>query len=125
MNIMELLAEEKIKEAMEKGEFENLPGKGKPLESLMDDLSYVPEELRASYIILKNAGVLPEELQLQKEVLNMQDLIGCCYDEEEKIAMKKEMNEKLLRLNMIMEKRNGKSFSMSFYGKKIEKKMST
>lgn len=125
MNILELIAEEKIKEAIRNGEFENLSGKGRPLESLMDDLSNVPEEMRVSYIVLKNAGVLPEEIQLQKEIVNMQDLIACCYDEGERTAMEKKMNEKLLRLNIIMEKRNGKSLSMSFYAKKIENKMGT
>ncbi len=38
------IAEEKIVEAQKAGTFDNLPGKGKPLE--LEDLSWVPEELR-------------------------------------------------------------------------------
>lgn len=68
MEIFSRIAEGKIKEAIRNGEFENLPGRGKPLR--LDDLSSVPEELRAAYIILKNAGIVPEELQLQKEIVS-------------------------------------------------------
>ncbi len=63
MDILAVLAEEKIREAMRRGEFANLAGKGQPLQ--VDDLSHVPEQLRAGYTILKNAGVLPEEMQLK------------------------------------------------------------
>ncbi|WP_415752763.1 DnaJ family domain-containing protein, partial [Paenibacillus forsythiae] len=51
------LAEQRIEEAMRKGEFRNLPGHGKPLE--LEDMTGVPEELRMSFKIMKNAGLLP------------------------------------------------------------------
>ncbi len=46
-----------IKEAMEHGEFDNLSGKGKP----MDLTAYfdTPEEDRVAYSILQNAGIMP------------------------------------------------------------------
>ena len=50
------LAERKIEEAIERGEFESLPGAGRPLD--LDDLDpLLPEELRMAYRILKNAGM--------------------------------------------------------------------
>src|ERR1700733_10134370 len=55
----ERIAERKIQEALDEGVFENLPGKGKPLE--LDDS---PLEVR----ILKNAGVPPDWILLAKEV---------------------------------------------------------
>src|SRR6266540_3378743 len=42
--LFQRIAEQRILEAQRKGEFDNLPGKGKPLE--LEDLSWVPEELR-------------------------------------------------------------------------------
>ncbi|WP_371320142.1 J-domain-containing protein [Chengkuizengella axinellae] len=63
----------KIREAKAKGEFDNLPGKGKKLE--LEDLSHIPNELRMSYKILKNAGIVPVEMQLKKEIVSLQDLI--------------------------------------------------
>lgn len=103
MDVLARIAEEKIREAVENGELDDLPGKGKPL--LPEDLSRVPEELRAAYIILKNAGVLPEELQLKKEILNLQKMLACCSGEGEKTALNRRLNEKILRFNLLMERR--------------------
>ena len=66
MNPLDQIAEARIQEAMERGELRDLPGEGKPL--LLDDNSAIPEELRVAYRVLKNAGFLPPELQLRKEV---------------------------------------------------------
>lgn len=126
MDIFTVIAENRIREAMSKGEFENLPCQGKPLE--IDDLSHVPEELRAGYILLKNAGVLPEEIQLKKEIITLQKLIDCCYDDRaddnEIKHLRRKLNEKMLRYDMIMEKRNtGSNHALGLYKNKIYKKL--
>lgn len=54
------LVERKIAEAIARGEFDNLPGAGKPLD--LDDDPLVPEELRIANRILRNAGFVPPEL---------------------------------------------------------------
>ncbi len=123
MNVIALIAEEKIKEARDSGELDDLPGKGKPLK--IDDLSHVPEDLRASFIILKNAGVLPEELQLKKELISLERLIACCYEEEEKAKLRKRWNELQLRFNMLAEKRGIKKEVLSMYEDKIHRKLSS
>ncbi len=81
-DIFELIAERKIREAMDNGAFDDLPGKGQPLPQ--DDACGVPEELRMGYKILKNAGCLPQELELRREMLTLGDLLRSCPDEEEK-----------------------------------------
>jgi hypothetical protein len=58
---LELIAEKKITEALEKGEFDDLPGRGRPLDLQEDPL--VPEDLRMAYRILRNAGYVPEEVK--------------------------------------------------------------
>lgn len=103
MDIFYTIAEERIRQSIQNGDFENLPGKGKPLE--LEDLSSVPEELRMGYKILKNAGMLPEEVQLKKDMLKLEDLIACCIHEQERIALQKKLTEKELRFNQLMEKR--------------------
>ncbi|MFC3885394.1 DnaJ family domain-containing protein [Bacillus songklensis] len=117
MDIFFSMAEEKIKKAVQDGEFDQLPGKGKPLE--FENLSHVPPELRASYKILKNAGILPEEMQLKKDMIDLEDLIACCHDEERKATLKKKWNEKMLQFNTLMEKRKiaGSSAFMSYQDK--------
>lgn len=73
MSLFEKLAEKHIKAAMKRGDFDDLPGQGKPL--ALDDDSAVPEDLRAGYRILKNAGYLPRELQLRQEIRRIADLL--------------------------------------------------
>ena len=73
MNLFDQIAEARIQEAIERGELRDLPGEGKPLR--LDDDSAISEELRAAYRILKNAGFLPPELQLRKEVREAEQLL--------------------------------------------------
>lgn len=73
MNPIDQIAETRIREAIERGELSGLPGEGKPLQ--LDDDSAIPEELRAAYRILKNAGFLPPELQLRKELREAEHLL--------------------------------------------------
>ncbi len=73
MNLFEILAEQKIQEAIERGEFDALPGEGKPLE--LDDDPLVPEDLRAAYRVLKNAGFVPPEVELHNEIRAIEHLL--------------------------------------------------
>ncbi len=93
------LADQMIEEAMKRGEFDDLPGKGKPLE--LEDLSHVPEELRSAYKLMKNANIMPEELTLRQEMLTLSDLIAACQQDEERLRLRKKLDEKTLRLNML------------------------
>lgn len=110
------IAEERIREAQREGAFDNLPGKGKPL--VLADLSMVPEDLRMSYHILKNAQVLPPEAELQKEIHSMQDLLKYIEDDGERKALAKEIEWKMLRLDLL-KKRSFSLKSSRFYGKKL------
>jgi len=102
MDLIAALAERKILEAMERGEFDDLPGKGKPLD-LSDD-PMVPDDLRVAYKILKNSGFLPPELELHNEIVRLRDLVRALDDEKLRSARIKELNVKLLRFN-VMKKR--------------------
>jgi hypothetical protein len=93
------LAEERIKEAQRAGAFDNLPGKGKPLD--LEDLSWVPEDLRIGYLVLKNAHVLPPEAQLLKDIHTIEDLLKHVEDEGERRALAKSIQFKLIRLDML------------------------
>lgn len=62
--MLDFIAERRIAEAIANGDFDDLPGSGKPLE--LDDDSLLPEELRLAYRILKNAGFVPPEIESLK-----------------------------------------------------------
>lgn len=63
---MQAIAERKIREAMEDGVFDNLPGKGKPLD--LDDDPLTPAHLRIVHHVLKNARVVPEWITMEREI---------------------------------------------------------
>jgi hypothetical protein len=49
------IAEQRIREAMERGDFDNLPLRGKPLR--LDDYEGLPEEVRMVLALLHEAGL--------------------------------------------------------------------
>ncbi|HLK56836.1 MAG TPA: DUF1992 domain-containing protein [Chthonomonadaceae bacterium] len=73
LDIIGKVAEGKIQEAIEEGKFENLPGKGKPL--VFDDDPATPAHIRMANKVLKNAGALPEWLQIRKDILEEREEI--------------------------------------------------
>jgi len=122
MDWMSRIAEERIREAIERGELSNLPGEGKPLQ--IEDLSHVPEDLRAAYLMLRNAGVVPEEVQLAKEAVTLADLLRMCRTDEERADIRKKLNEKRLRLRLLMEQRGWhEAAAWDMYIDRIEKRL--
>jgi hypothetical protein len=93
------IAEQRIKKALDEGEFDDLPGHGGPLR--LEDDSHIPEDLRLAYKILKNADCLPPELELRKEIRQMEDLLDNIPDEKEKYRMIKKINYKIMKLNLL------------------------
>jgi len=83
--------EVKIRKAMTEGEFDNLKGKGKPLD--LGKYAEVPEHLRPAYHILKNAGFVPEEVRLKKEMETIREKIKKCDDLKEKEKLLKKLAE--------------------------------
>jgi hypothetical protein len=92
------IVEQRIKEALEKGEFDDLPGKGKPL--ALEDDSHIPEDLRIAYKILKNADCLPPEIQERKEIMQMEDMLASIPDDLERYKLIKKINYRIMKLNM-------------------------
>lgn len=93
------IVEKRIKDAQERGDFEDLPGHGEPIN--IEDNSHIPEDMRLTYKILKNADCLPPELQLRKEIRQMEDLLEGIPDEKEKYRQIKKINYKIMQLNMM------------------------
>ena len=99
MDFFAKLAENRILEAMKAGEFDNLRGRGQPLD--LNDDSHIPPELRMAYKILKNADCLPPELALRQEVVQLQDLVAAMPDEAEKLKQMRRLNFLIMKLDMM------------------------
>jgi len=110
------IAEERIVEAQRAGAFDDLPGKGKPLE--LEDLGWVPEDLRIGYHILKNSHVLPPEAELLKQIHTLEDLLKYVEEEDERRALAKSLQWKLIRLD-ILKRRSMPFDSVRDYSRKL------
>src|ERR687893_242836 len=90
------LVEQKIREAQAAGEFDHLEGAGRPVN--LEAYFNTPEELRAGYAVLKNAGVLPEEAAL---------LLADCRDGAERERLGRAVRDLQLRYDLMVERRGG------------------
>ena len=98
----EKIVEERIRRAQRNGEFDDLPGSGQPIR--YGNGSLVPEELRLAYKILNNAGCLPPEVELKKEIRKTEDLLAGVEDAAEKYRILKKINFMIMKLNTIQGK---------------------
>ena len=113
------IVEQKLQEAVKKGEFDNLPSKGKPL--ALDDDTRIPEDLRLAYQILKNGDCLPPELVLRKEIRKMEDMLDKIPNEKEKYRQLKRINHKIMRLNMMGHQSPLLEENQVYYARLVEK----
>ena len=91
------IIEQRIQKAQERGDFDNLPGSGKPIR--FEDDSHVPEDLRMAYKVLKNGDCVPPELDLKKEIRSTRDLVADLPDTAQKYQAMKKLNFLVTKLN--------------------------
>ena len=117
--IFDKIAEERIREAIEHGEFDDLPGRGKPLK--LEDDSHLPADLRLAYKILKNANCLPPELELRREIRTTEQLLSGIEDTQEKYKQMKKLNYLVMKLNMTRRGSVALEENQYYYEKVVEK----
>lgn len=100
--MFEKLVEQKIREAQKAGEFEGLEGAGRPIN--LEAYFATPEELRAGYAVLKNAGVVPEEVQLLKEIEALRGRLEASNDAGERGSLGRELAELNLKYRLLVER---------------------
>ena len=94
--------EAQIREAMERGDFDNLPNKGKPLD--LSDWEKTPQHLRMSYSILKNAGYSPREVHTKKELAELRAMLENEPDNDRKQRLLDRLNKLSITDALQMEK---------------------
>ena len=99
---IEKFVEEQVRRAIEAGEFDNLPGKGKPID--LKAYFDTPEDLRMAYSILKSNNFVPEEVEMLKEIEAQKKRLESCADETQKDRLRKEINDKTIAFKMLLEK---------------------
>jgi hypothetical protein len=99
---IEKFVEDQIKKAMAEGAFDNLPGKGQPID--LDAYFQTPEDLRICYSILKSNQFIPEEVQMLKEIEALREQLAATSDEAQKNQLAKTLRDKVLSFNLVMER---------------------
>jgi hypothetical protein len=97
------LVEQKIREAMEAGEFDRLEGSGRPVD--LETYFSTPEELRVGLAMLRNAGVLPEEAVLLKELNELAARLEGSGDEAERQRLRRAAADLRLKYDLLVAER--------------------
>ena len=100
---IESAIEQKIKEAMARGEFDNLSGAGKPLD--LEAYFNTPEDLRMAFAMLKSNEFVPEEVEILKEIGELDEKIGASTDDEESTRLRGKREELRLKLMLLLDAR--------------------
>jgi hypothetical protein len=95
MSAWDAIAERRISEAQARGELDNLPGAGAPL--ALDDDALVTEDLRVAHRILKNAGLLPPQLEPHREIREIEALLLQVDDDDGRTRLVSRINALLAR----------------------------
>ena len=98
----EINIEQIIREAMDKGEFDDLKGKGKPLD--LDAYFSAPEDLRMGHALLRSNEYLPEEVEMLREIADLKERLAASTDEAERGVLTKKLNDRQLAFTIAMEK---------------------
>ena len=98
------IVESIIQNAMERGEFDNLSGKGKPID--LSEYFETPEEIRLAHSVLKNAGMTPREVDLLKEIAQLRQLLPAVLDERKKHEIEKQIQQKQVEFSLMLERQN-------------------
>ena len=88
-----------IREAIERGEFDNLPGQGKPIKGLGrdDENWWVKAYLEREQLPLP----LPTALALRKEIMTLQETLGDVPDEESVRQIVSDLNHRIAESHRI------------------------
>jgi hypothetical protein len=97
---MERLAENRIREAMREGVFDRLPARGA---IDLEEYFKLPLELRLAYSVLKSAGMVPEEVELLRELDRLQTLLGQTDDAAQRTTLTRRLADIRLRFDLAVE----------------------
>ena len=97
------IAENRIRQAIADGEFDNLPNAGQPLD--LEEYFRAPADLRMAYSILKNANCAPVEVEIMKEVSQLSQAIAGTADRAEREVLQRRLAERQMQLGMMLERR--------------------
>jgi len=113
------IAEQRIEEALRRGELDGLPGRGRKIE--FEDDTMVPADLRMAYKILKNAGYLPPELLEEREIVTAAELLAAATDEQERYRQMRKLDFLVMKANARRRRPVSLERDAAYYQKVVER----
>ena len=98
----EEIAETRIQEALAAGGFEKLPGAGEPLD--LEGYFRTPAGWRMGMSVLRSAEIVPEELELLKEINRLEEKMAVAGTDEEREKLGMRLSEMRVVYDMKMER---------------------
>jgi len=91
-----------LRESEARGELRRAPSYGRPLAD-DDGFAETPLELRGPFKILKDAGLVPPEVQAMREITALQQALAAARDEAEAAALRRQLADKRQHLALRLE----------------------
>jgi hypothetical protein len=82
-----------LRESQAQGELASAPSYGKPL-TFADGYDETPDELRMGMKILKDAGVVPPEVEAMREAAALEARMLACTDAAERRVLQQQLSDK-------------------------------
>lgn len=101
---IEKAIEARIQEAMARGEFDDLPGRGKPID--LEAYFATPEDLRMAFSMLRSNNFVPEEVEIAREIGQLKERLTGTADDAQRAMLTQKLNERSLALRLMLEKRS-------------------
>ncbi len=100
MDFWQQLAEQRIQKAIEEGRLDLPHWRNRPLPA-GEDNGFVPEDLKMAYKILRNAGFVPPELEVRREIERTEDLLAAAPDEQSRVRQMRRLEVLLRKLEQV------------------------
>ena len=119
LDALRQIAERRIAKAIEDGTLKTDGWKNRPLP--LEDDSFVPDDLKMAYKILKNSGYVPPEVELRKEIQNLEDLIIATEDSHQRVKQMKKLDVLMRKIDSRRTRVSSIKHDDDYYRKIVEK----
>jgi len=113
------IAEQRIARAIEEGTLKTDGWKNRPLP--LDTDSFVPDDLKMAYKILKNSGYVPPEIEIRKEIQKLEDLIIETEDSHQRVKQMKKLDVLMRKIDAMRSKSSSIEHDEAYYRKIVER----
>ena len=113
------IAEQRIAKAIEDGTLKTDGWKNRPLP--LDNDSFVPDDLKMAYKILKNSGYVPPEIEIRKEIQNIEDLIIKTEDSHQRVKQMKKLDVLMRKIDGMRSISSSIEHDEAYYRKIVER----